>query len=70
MLVLVIPQSCTSVLFVFNLRLHIIPAVIKIILINWVFEGLKKCNSFRLASALVETEAGHGTGSCMLCHLS
>ena len=30
MLVLVIPQTYTSVLFVFNLRLNIIPAVIRI----------------------------------------
>ena len=29
MLALVIPQTYTSVLFVFSLRLHIIPAVIR-----------------------------------------
>ena len=31
MLVLVIPQTYNSVLFIFNLRLHIIPGVIEII---------------------------------------
>ena len=37
---------------------------------NWVFKGLKKVNTFRFANALGETEAGHGTGSYMLCDLS
>ena len=59
MLVLVIPQTCTSVLFVFNLRLHVIPAFIKFFIINWVSEGRKKSNTFWLASTLVETETGH-----------
>ena len=37
---------------------------------NWVLEGFKKFSTFRLVSALVEAEAGQGTGSCMPCHLS
>ena len=63
MLVLVIPVTYTSVLFASNLRLHIIPAVIRI-------EGVNKSNTFWLASGLVETEAGHGKGCCMPCHLN
>ena len=70
MLVLVVPQTYTSDLFVFNLRFLIIPAVIRIIFyLNWVFESLKKSNTFWLPNALVEIEAGHGTGCCMPCHL-
>ena len=29
---------------------------------NWVFEGLKKCNTFWLGSAMLEAEANQGTG--------
>ena len=65
MLVLLIPQTYTSVRFVFNLRIHIIPAVIFFFLINWVFESLNKSNTFWLASALLETEAVHAKGCCM-----
>ena len=55
-----------SVLFVFNLRLHIIPGVIGIIiLINWVFESLKKSYTYWSASAVVETEADQGTGTTL-----
>ena len=47
MLALVIPQIETSVAFVFNLRLHIVPDVAKIICEkNWVSEGLKKSKIF------------------------
>ena len=51
MLVFVISQTYTSVLFVFNLKLHIIPAVIRIFSNKLVFEDLKKSNIFCLASA-------------------
>ena len=34
-------------------------------LINQVPEGLKKCSTFWLASALVEVEADQGTESCV-----
>ena len=34
-------------------------------LINQVPEGLKKCSTFWLASALVEAEADQGTESCV-----
>ena len=37
---------------------------------NWVFEGLKKSNTFQLNIAVVEVEAGQGTVSCMPCQLS
>ena len=32
-------------------------------LINWIFEGLKKSNTFYLVSALIEAETGQGTVS-------
>ena len=51
MLVLVIPQTDTSFLFAFNLRLHIIPCVTRIVfLINRVSENLKKSIQAILAS--------------------
>ena len=68
MSVLVIPQNNTSVLFVLNLRLFIIPGVLGLteyyFPINQVFEGSKKFKTFWLASALVEAGAGKDTGSC------
>ena len=71
MSVLVIPQTYTSVLFVFKVRPHIIPAVIRIFfLINWVSEGHKKFNILWLASAMVETEADQATGCCMPCQIT
>ena len=71
MLALVIRQ-CQHSFFSLNLRLHIIPGVIKILF-------LKKLAGFFkvprnpipwLFSCLVETETGQSTGSCMPCHLS
>ena len=71
MLVLVIPQTCTSVLFVFDLRLYINHGAIGIIFNEiWNKDCLKKSDTFWLASALREVKAGQGTVSCMLCHLS
>ena len=68
MMVLVIPQAYTSVFFVFDFILFLVYQ--DYFLLNWVLEGLKKSNNFWLACALVEAEAGQGTGNCMPCHLS
>ena len=65
MLVLVILRTNTSVLFVFNVRLHIIPGVTRIIFNKSGSEGLKNSKTFWLASALVEAGAGQDSGSCM-----
>ena len=32
---------------------------------NWVFQGLKKSNTFWFVSFLVEIKTGQGTGNCM-----
>ena len=61
MLVLVIPQTYTSVLFVFNLKFFIL--FLDYLLINWVFESLKKSNTFWLIITLIEAETGQGTVS-------
>ena len=63
MLALVIPQTNTSFLFVFNLRLVFL---VLLVLFSKVSEGLKKSNTFWLASALVETEAVQDSDSCTL----
>ena len=62
MLVLEILQTCTSVLFAFDLRLFLV--VLGYFLINLVFYCLKKSDTFWLASVLRETKAGQSTGSC------
>ena len=62
MLVLVILQTYTSGFF-FNLRLHFIPGVTKVIFC--VSEGLTKSSTCWLANTLVETEAGQDTGRCI-----
>ena len=47
MLILVISQIETAVVFVFNLRIHIVPGVDRITCKkNWGFEGLKKSKTF------------------------
>ena len=62
MLVLVIPNIETLVVFVFNLRLHIFPGVTKIIFIYRVSEFLKKSRTY-WASTLEEAGTGQDTGS-------
>ena len=57
MLVLVIPQTYTSVLFAFNLRLHIIPAGIRIFssklgVWGWSYHGLLHAMPSKLGNAL------------------
>ena len=70
MLVLVIPQFYHSFI-ILNLRLHIIPGVIKIIFkqIGYVFK-VSRNPIPRLVSVLAETETDQSTGGCMPCHLS
>ena len=58
MLVSVIPQTYTSVLFVSNTRFYIVPTVIGLFSNKLGFVGLKKSNTCWLTSALIETEAG------------
>ena len=58
MLVSVIPQTYTSVLFVSNTRFYIVPTVIGLFSNKLGFVGLKKSNTRWFTSALIETEAG------------
>ena len=71
MLVLEIPQTnIFSIFFELNLR-HIISCIVRIFfLINWVFQCLKKFNTFWPVNVLVEAEIDQSTDSCMSCHLS
>ena len=66
MLVLVILQIATLILFIYNLRLYITPGFTRIIFLrNLVSEDLKKPETLCRVSALVETGADQNTGSCM-----
>ena len=65
MLVLVLPQTYTSVLFLTYCEISYYFLSLDYFLINWFFENLKKYITFWLASVLVEAEDSQGTGSCM-----
>ena len=65
MLVLVIPQTYTSVLFLTYFEISYYFLSLDYFLINWFFENLKKYITFWYASVLVEAEDSQGTGSCM-----